>query len=192
MADQDPRSTQRGEHPVLTGLIALVGVAVVVGLIVGGGALAATKVLGIGDDGSATDDSTSGDSLYLPFPEETTAPSGPLTSFDSDPEGEATSADPEKPESSEPETAISLSAGQTSVTPMEHIDLTGVYPGGEGAILQVQRLEAGKWSDFPVTASVSNETFATYVQTSQPGPNRFRVIDTDTRTTSNEVRVVIG
>ena len=52
---------------------------------------------------------------------------------------------------------------------MEQIDLTGVYPGGEGAILQVQRFEGGKWEDFPVTASVSNETFSTYVQTSQTG-----------------------
>ena len=71
---------------------------------------------------------------------------------------------------------------------MEQIDLTGVYPGGEGAILQVQRFEGGKWADFPVPISVSDETFATYVQTSQPGVNRFRVIDTDNGATSNEVR----
>ena len=54
MADQDP--TPREEHPVLTGLIALVGVALVVGLILGGGALAATKVLGLDDDGTGTDE----------------------------------------------------------------------------------------------------------------------------------------
>jgi hypothetical protein len=75
---------------------------------------------------------------------------------------------------------------------MEQIDLSGVYPGGEGAILQVQRFVAGGWQDFPVTASVSNETFSTYVQTSQTGVNRFRVVDTDTRLESNEVKVTIG
>jgi hypothetical protein len=39
---------------------------------------------------------------------------------------------------------------------------------------------------------VSDETFATYVQTSQTGPNRFRVVDTDTGRASNDVSVNIG
>jgi hypothetical protein len=193
MADHDPTPSPRVEHPVLTGLVALVGVAVVVGLILGGGALAAAKVLGISDDGTATDGASSRDSLYLPRPVKTAPPSGPLVTLESNPHGGAKTDDrPDKSETAKPETKISLSAGQTAVGPMEQIDLTGVYPGGEGAILQVQRLEGGKWEDFPVTASVSNETFSTYIQTSQPGPNRFRVIDTDTRKTSNEVRVTIG
>ena len=88
--------------------------------------------------------------------------------------------------------SISLSASQTAVGPMDQIDLTGTYPSGEGAILQVQRFEGGSWSDFPVTVSVSNQTFSTYVQTSQPGENRFRVVDTDTRRVSNEVKVSVG
>jgi hypothetical protein len=75
---------------------------------------------------------------------------------------------------------------------MEPIDLTGVYPGGEGAILQVQQLSDGKWDDFPVTTPVSNETFTTYIQASAVGLNRFRVIDTNSGKTSNEVRVRIG
>lgn len=192
MADDDLTPTPRGEHPVLSGLVALVGVAVVVGLILGGGALAATKVLGLGDDDSASGDATSGDSLYLPRPEKTTAPSGPLVTLASTPEQSDETEETDPTKSAKPDTRISLSASQTSVTPMEQIDLTGVYPGGEGAILQVQRLEGGKWEDFPVTVSVSNETFATYIQTSQTGVNRFRVIDTDTRRTSNEVRVTIS
>jgi hypothetical protein len=75
---------------------------------------------------------------------------------------------------------------------MEPIDLTGVYTGGEGAILQVQQFTDGKWDDFPVTAQVSDETFTTYIQTSQPGLNKFRVTDTKTGKSSNEVRVRIG
>ena len=70
---------------------------------------------------------------------------------------------------------------------MQQIDLTGTYQAGEGAILQVQRIENGAWSDFPVTMSVSGGTFATYVQTSRTGPNKFRVIDTDSDVVSNEV-----
>ena len=75
---------------------------------------------------------------------------------------------------------------------MQQIDLTGTYPTGEGAILQVQRFEAGAWQDFPVTMSVNGSTFATYVQTSRVGPNKFRVIDTETAKLSNEVTVTVG
>ena len=44
-------------HPVASGLAALVGVGVVVGILVSGGALAASSMLGLGggeDDGTAT------------------------------------------------------------------------------------------------------------------------------------------
>jgi hypothetical protein len=180
----------RSERPVLTGLIALVGVGILVGLFLGGAALAATKVLGIDGDGD-TSNSSSEQSMYLPKPSKTQAESGPLITLPPDPSG--TSAPTDEPtEEQTPDKAISLSAGQTAVGAMEQIDLTGVYPGGEGAILQVQRFQGGQWIDFPVTASVSNETFSTYVQTSQPGRNRFRVVDTDTGLESNEVRVTVG
>ena len=119
-------------------------------------------------------------------------PSGPLVTLESDPSNGPKTGGAEESETAEPDRVISLSAGQTAVGPMDQIDLTGVYPGGEGAILQVQRFEGGKWADFPVTISVSDETFATYVQTSQPGVNRFRVIDTADGATSNDVRVTIG
>lgn len=180
----------RSERPVLTGLLALVGVGVLVGLFLGGAALAATHVLGINDDGDTTN-SSSQQSMYLPRPSKTHAESGPLITLPPDPGGTSVPTDEPTTETT-PDKAISLSAGQTAVGPMEQIDLTGVYPGGEGAILQVQRFQGGQWIDFPVTASVSNETFGTYVQTSQPGRNRFRVVDTDTGLESNEVRVTVG
>ena len=72
------------------------------------------------------------------------------------------------------------------------INLTGTYQGGEGAILQVQRFEAGSWTDFPVTMSVGGGTFATYVLTARTGPNKFRVVDTDSDAVSNEVTVTVG
>ena len=65
---------------------------------------------------------------------------------------------------------------------MGRIDLTGTYPTGEGAVLQVQRATGpgdDSWVDFPVTVTVSGGQFSTYVQTGRTGPNRFRVIDTD-------------
>ena len=89
---------------------------------------------------------------------------------------------------------VTLQAGETQVGPMGRIDLTGTYQTGEGAVLQVQRATGpgDSWVDFPVTATVSGGTFSTYVQTGRTGPNRFRVIDTDTDLVSNEVTITIG
>ena len=176
---------ERREHPVLLGVGALVAVSVVVGLIMGGGALAATRVLGVSGD-SAGGPSTS-PTLFLPDPTDTEGDSEPPLSLPAEPEQSST---PFKPE--QEQKAISLSASQTEVGPMEPIDLTGTYPGGEGAILQVQQFEGGRWEDFPVTVSVAGETFSTFIQTGQPGRNRFRVVDSDNGKQSNEVRVRIG
>jgi cytoskeletal protein RodZ len=171
-------------RPVLTGLIALVGVAVVIGLLGGLAVMVGVKATGIGDTSTATDDSTASATFNLPRPSDT---STEVPEPDESVEPSASESTSEAPA-----TGISLTATQQSVSPMQQIDLTGTYPGGEGAILQVQRFENGAWSDFPVTMSVSGGTFATYVQTSQVGANKFRVIDTDTEVASNELTVTVG
>lgn len=197
MAEDENDGPTDERHPIVAGLLALLAVGLTVGLVLGGAALAATQVLGVGGDDSASDDASSDASLYLPHPEKTGRADGPLITLD--PGGQQSEeSEPKGPESdpTESETKdkdpISLSAGQTEVGPMEPIDLTGVYPGGEGAILQVQQFTDGKWDDFPVTTPVSDETFTTYIQTSQPGLNKFRVRDSKSGDTSNEVRVRIG
>ena len=197
MVDEEIEGSPTERHPIAAGLFALLAVGLVVGLILGGAALAATQVLDVGEDDSATDDSTSDASLFLPRPERTAKQDGPVLTLPGSSSEGPEETDPVDPETAESESededvAISLSGGQTGVGPMEPIDLTGVYPGGEGAILQVQQFTAGKWTDFPVTTPVSNETFTTYIQTSQPGVNRFRMIDTKSGEISNEVRVRIG
>jgi hypothetical protein len=182
------------EHPVAAGLLALVAVGLVVGLIAGLAALAGTRVMGLGGD-NASAQTTSEQSLYLPKPQPTESPSGPLITLAPGETATPTEQPTQEPSATPSKRAkkeISLSASQTSVAPMEQIDLTGVYPGGEGAILQVQRFTSGSWQSFPVTVSVSDETFATYVQTSQSGVNRFRVVDTDSGLESNDVRITIG
>ena len=171
-------------RPVLTGLLALVGVAVAIGLLGGLAVLVGVKAAGIGEDTQASDDSSASATFSLPRPTDTGSSIPPPEETSEPGPGESTSETPAE--------VISLSATQQSVSPMQQIDLTGTYQSGEGAILQVQRMEDGKWSDFPVTMSVSGGTFATYVQTSRTGPNKFRVIDTDTQATSNEVTVTVG
>ena len=170
-------------RPVLTGLLALVGVAVVIGLLGGLAVMVGVNAAGIGESTTASEDAAAATTFNLPQPSDT---STEVTE-------PAPSAEPSAEESSSaPAAAISLTAVQQSVSPMQQIDLTGTYPTGEGAILQVQRLENGAWSDFPVTVPVGGGSFGTYVQTSQVGPNQFRVIDTDTQVISNEVTVTVG
>ena len=160
-------------RPVLMGLIALVGVAVAIGLLGGLAVMVGVKATGLDGTSTATDESASPSAFNLPRPTDTGS---------SIPEPDDVVEPSAGEESSEaPAEAISLTAVQQSVSPMQQIDLTGTYQRGEGAILQVQRLEGGTWSDFPVTIPVSGGTFGTYVQTGKVGPNQFRVVDTDTQ-----------
>ncbi|HCB03300.1 MAG TPA: hypothetical protein PLZ93_07345 [Nocardioides sp.] len=179
---------ERRYHPIIAGLVALVGVGVVVGLLVSGAALAGSSMLGLGDDGDEGTTSSQ-QSMYLPTPVPTESASGPQITLE--PGVESPSAPPSS--SATPEFPISLSTSSVQVSPMEEIYLTGIYPGGEGAVVQVQRLENGTWEDFAtVDAVVSGETFSTYVQTGQVGVSKFRVRDTDGPQVSNEVRVRVG
>jgi hypothetical protein len=193
VTDQEP--DDQTLRPVLTGLLALVGVALAVGLILGGVVLVATHALGLaGGDSASGDDSLAGESLYLP-PFRKTTDGGPditlATEDSSEPADNGAGGPTHEPTGTKsPKNGkISLQSVETSVGNFDHIDLTGVYPGGEGAILQVQRFENGTWTDFEATIPVSNETFSTYIQTGVSGVNRFRVIDNATGVASNEVRV---
>lgn len=175
-------------HPVIAGLLALVGVGVVVGLLVSGGALAATSVFGLtgGDDGG---EATSRQSMYLPKPSATESTEGPLVTLA--PGETSAPATPTAPPT--PTDPIQLSAAAAQVSPMQEIYLTGTYPTGEGKVVQVQRLEDGQWVDFAtVDAVVSGTTFSTYVLTARAGENQFRVRDTDSDAVSNAVTVQVG
>lgn len=170
-------------NPVIAGLVALATVAIVVGLLGGVAAVMGAKAVGIGGgDASASGTPGSQETMYVPEPTET-ATAEPQTD----------DSQPQQPQQTqEPAEGISLTAAQTNVAPMQQIDLTGTYPGGDGAVLQVQRFEGGSWSNFPVTMTVSSQKFATYVMTGRSGENRFRVIDSDTQAASNEITVTVG
>ncbi len=176
------------ERPVLTGLLALAGVAVAVGLVTALSVMAGAHVLGLGGGHAAIAGDT-GATLYLPTPQKTPANGGPSITLGTSPT-QSSATKQAHPTIHKPHKQISLQAGQTTVAPMGRIDLTGTYPGGEGAVLNIQKFSNGSWQDFyGVSATVSNATFSTYIQTGIPGVNRFRVIDSDTKLASNEVRV---
>ncbi len=177
------------ERPVIYGLLALVGVALAVGLVTGVALMAGAHVLGL-SGGHAAVAGDAGASLFLPEPQKTKASDGPSITLG----GAPTSGSPQtsKPTIHKLKKQISLQSGETAVSPMGRIDLTGTYPGGEGAVLNVQKFSNGSWQDFySISASVTNGQFSTYIQTGTPGINRFRVIDSDSTLTSNEVKVAI-
>jgi hypothetical protein len=180
--DTEPPWTRQ----LLVGLVALVLVALLVGDIVSVVALGAARVAGIS---VARPSATAGPSLYFPSGDPTTAvdpypaPAGrPHVSASRSPS--PTSKPRKKP------AGITLQASPPEVPPGGRITLTGAYPGHEGAQLQVQRFQGG-WVDFPVRATVSGGTFATYIMTTHTGVNRLRVTDPAGARASAEVQVTV-
>lgn len=187
MASRDDES---GRRQVLLGLGALVVVTLLVGGIVSAMALGAARLSGIGDT-SSTGEPVETPSLYIPPGEPTTSPE--------------TYPDPTRPDRQEPSESpaeeptqkpgreskkISLQAFPLEASAGERITLTGVYPAGEGATLQVQRFE-GVWTDFPVSVTVTGGIFNTYILTSRTGETRLRVTDKALGRSSNPVTVTI-
>jgi hypothetical protein len=179
------------ERPVLTGLLALVGVAAAVGLVAALALVGVAHVFGL-SGGHAAIAGDSGATLYVPKPQKTHPSSGPSITLGSSPTKSQPSVNPHLNAKHKTKKRISLQAGEQVVSPMGRIDLSGTYPGGEGAVLNVQKFSNGSWQGFySISATVTNGTFSTYIQTGTPGLNRFRVIDSDTHLTSNEVKVRI-
>ncbi len=214
MSQQHPPRPSREVHPVLSGTVALVVVGMMVGLVLGGAAWAGARVLGLGGPDPTGQDTSArsedGDRLVLPPLARTRGPGGPQITLAPDPRGggggkgggkggdggsqgqKKNGGQNKKKSTKQDQQPIALSAGQRSVGPMQQIDLTGTYPGGAGRIVQVQRFQGGSWADFPVTVPVDGDGFSTYVATGRTGPNRFRVVDTDTGQRSNQVVVTVN
>lgn len=183
------------DRPVLTGLVALVGVALVVGLLAGLAAIVGTRIIGL--DGG--DDSTAGEprdeqSLYLPDPVPTEEEGGPLVTLAGTPTQKSEEGDPsESPTVEKPKKAINLAAGAPSVSGEEQLYLSGTYPGGEGSILDIEyKINDQPWREFNLDVNVSGTTFATYVYTSNTGTIKWRMWDKSRDERSNAVGVEHG
>lgn len=187
---------------LVAGVGALLGVALLVGGLISLVALGAVSISGLGDS-----EGTPRAEPSLHIPESSESPDeedeegltladlnggvDPRESRSASPDAEPSkSPEAEEKKSKPPRSVISLSASPLEVSRMEKIYLSGTYPGGEGASLQVQRF-SGRWTDFPTSASVSGGTFSSYVMTGQAGPNKFRVVDPANGKTSNVVTVTV-
>jgi hypothetical protein len=194
------RVSDERENPVASGLIALVAVAVVVGILAGIAALMLTRMFGIDDDSTvASTDPADANSLYLPEPVPTTRSSGPLITLApsetaSTPAGPATPAQTTSAAPSRtPDTSISLSPGATSVGAGEELLLTGTYESGEGAVLDIfYNVANSGWEEFPLDVNVSGGIFQTHVATYKTGTIKWRVQDASNGKKSNPVSVRHG
>ena len=186
---------EQRDRPVLTGLVALVSVAVVVGLLTGLAAILGTRVIGLGGESDSSAGEPRGQqSLYLPDPVPTEEEGGPLVTLAGTPTQQAEEQDPsEKPTIEKPKKAINLAAGATSVSGEEQLYLSGTYPGGEGSILDIEyKINDQPWREFNLDVNVSGQTFATYVYTSNAGNIKWRMWDKSRNKRSNEVAVKHG
>jgi hypothetical protein len=166
-------------------VLKILGVAVAIGLVIGVGAWAMVKALGL--DSADTTSSGIGQlepktplpSTALPVPSASDLPTPANTGLVT-PGATATGE-------------LYLSASPVLVKPNERINLTGRWPGHDNETLVVQRFDNGAWTDFSgVQARVNVGTFDTYVMTSRTGDQKFRVFDPSTQTASNEVTVTVG
>lgn len=187
------------QNPIASGIIALVAVAVVVGILGGIAALAGTRLIGIGgDSGISNAEPGAGESLYLPDPERTTQPPGPLVTL---PGGATTTTETSTVEETETvsesptvdEKRITLQSSTTEVGPGEELRLSGVYPRGEGAVLDIYyNVAGGGWDEFPLDVNVSGGIFEINVQTFKSGAIKWRVQDAAADLKSNEITVQHG
>ena len=166
-------------------LLKLLGVALAIGLVVGGGAWVMVKALGL--DSTDTSGTTLGaDGPITPLPTTALALPTPTDLPGSDNTGLVTA-----PPNAANTGGLYLSASPVIVRPMERINLTGQWPGHDNEGLLVQRFEGGTWTDFGVHVNVNLGTFDTYVMTGRTGDQKFRVFDPGSDTASNEVTVTV-
>ena len=172
-------------------LSAMALVALAVGLILGGVVLAVSEYVGV-DEVAEARARQAPPTMSIP-PYEPTRPAEDEPGVRTYRPSPTPSIDlpTQAPLGAQPLPAIMLTVSPQQVAPGQQINLRGRY-GREGASLQIQRQQGRTWTDFPVSATVSGSAFSTWIVTSQTGIATFRVLDTATGATSNEVTVTIG
>jgi hypothetical protein len=185
------------EKQLLVGAAVLVAVALLVGGIVAVVALKAADVAGLTSE-PGNNSPTGPPAMSEDLPESASAPTTSAPATSQPPTSSPTTTSPpskddrKKDRKKKRRNRIELQVSPPSAGTYERVNLTGSYRAGDGATLQVQRLESGSWVDFPTSATVSGGTFSTYIETGHTGPNKFRMLDTATGRTSNVAVVRIS
>lgn len=192
--------TDEEENPISTGLVALVAVAVVVGLLAGIAVLLGTRMIGIsGETDLSGEDPEGAASMYLPDPVPTTGDPGPAITLlptetaTATPTATPTATATRSRRPKDDAASLNLTASPLQAAPGEEIMLSGTYTNGEGSVLDIfQKVGNGEWREFTIDVYVSGGIFQTYVQTWQTGEVRWKVVDSLSKRESEPVTVRIG
>lgn len=200
---------EENDSPVANGLVALVAVALVIGLLAAIIVLLGTRLVGLtGGGGTSSDGVAAGDSLSLPPLEPTELDSGLLITLAPVQSPSASASDTLVPEESATPSAtpsetpsaeqsdgtgdhdISLQAADSTLKAGDELMLSGTYHGGEGAVLDIWYDKDNEgWQEFNLDANVYGGVFQAFVTTYKSGTFLWQVRDAETGKRSNEVRV---
>ncbi len=185
-----PDEDESPGRALLLAVGAMLGVALLVGVTVGGVVMAAVDVTGVGERGTVAGPAAP-QTMVIPKyrPTKSAGDEWKLPSVKPSPSPTLDLGDQPVPPKAG---VITLSITPLQVAPGQRINLSGAYAGAEGAVLQVQRKEGAVWADFPVDTAVSGGVFDTWIQTSRSGTQQFRVHDKAANRSSNVVTVVVG
>ena len=90
------------------------------------------------------------------------------------------------------ESTIQLEDLPDRARPFETVRIQGTYPDEGDTFLRVQRLEGGKWLDFPLpTKTDPSGQFTAFIELGQPGRYQLRVLDPDSGVASIPFVLVI-
>jgi hypothetical protein len=86
---------------------------------------------------------------------------------------------------------ISIKSDHTTAKAWSKVSLTGKTTGiAANTTVQVQRLQSGKWVNFPATTKVtSKSTYSVWVKSGRVGVNKFRVVSANTASAAVAVNI---
>jgi hypothetical protein len=86
---------------------------------------------------------------------------------------------------------ISIKSDHTTAKAWAKVQLTGKTTGiAKNTVVQVQRLQNGKWVNFPATTKVTSaSTYSVWVKSGRVGVNKFRVVAANTASAAVAVNI---
>ena len=87
--------------------------------------------------------------------------------------------------------SITIKSDKATAKAWTKVSFTGKTSGiATNTVVQVQRLENGKWVNFPATTKVtSRATYSVWVQSGRVGVNKFRVVSAGTASAAASVTI---
>jgi hypothetical protein len=87
--------------------------------------------------------------------------------------------------------AVTIKSDKATAKAWAKVSFTGKTTGiAKNTVVQVQRLENGKWVNFPATTKVTAAaTYSVWVQSGRVGVNKFRVVAANTASAAVSVTI---